>query len=41
MAALRDTAISVLRVAAVTNVAAANRHHALDSTRPLAMLGII
>lgn len=40
MAALRNAAISVLRLAGVTNIAAANRHHARDSTRPLALLGI-
>lgn len=40
MAALRNTAISILRLAGVTNIAAANRHHARDSTRPLALLGI-
>ncbi|MEU6025382.1 ISAs1 family transposase, partial [Micromonospora sp. NPDC047134] len=40
MAALRNTAISALRTAGVTNIAAANRHHARDSTRPLALLGI-
>ncbi|WP_407566990.1 ISAs1 family transposase [Polymorphospora sp. A560] len=41
MAVLRNTAISALRTAGVTNIAAANRHHARDSTRPLALLGII
>lgn len=40
MAALRNAAISILRLAGVTNIAAANRHHARDSTRPLALLGI-
>jgi predicted transposase YbfD/YdcC len=40
MAALRNTAISILRLAGLTNIAAANRHHARDSTRPLALLGI-
>ncbi|MEV6691405.1 hypothetical protein AB0M35_08045 [Micromonospora sp. NPDC051196] len=40
MAALRNAAISALRTAGVTNIAAANRHHARDSTRPLALLGI-
>jgi predicted transposase YbfD/YdcC len=40
MAALRNTAIGILRLAGVTNIAAANRHHARDSTRPLALLGI-
>lgn len=40
MAALRNAAIGALRTAGVTNIAAANRHHARDSTRPLALLGI-
>lgn len=40
MAALRNAAISVLRVAGVTNIAAANRHHARDSHRPLDLLKI-
>ncbi|KAB1160101.1 hypothetical protein F6X68_08450 [Micromonospora sp. AMSO12t] len=40
MAALRNTAIDALRTADITNIAAANRHHALDSTRLLALLGI-
>ena len=40
MATLRNTAISILRLTGVTNIAAANRHHARDSTRPLALLGI-
>ncbi|MER5338649.1 ISAs1 family transposase [Micromonospora sp. NPDC002717] len=40
MAALRNAAISALRLTGVTNIAAANRHHARDSTRPLALLGI-
>jgi predicted transposase YbfD/YdcC len=40
MAALRTAAIGALRVTGVTNIAAANRHHARDSTRPLALLGI-
>jgi predicted transposase YbfD/YdcC len=40
MAALRNAAIGALRVTGVTNIAAANRHHARDSTRPLALLGI-
>lgn len=40
-AALRDAAISALRLSGATNIAAANRHHARDSTRPLALLGII
>ena len=41
MAALRNAAIGALRAAGVTNIAAGNRHHARDSTRPLALLGII
>lgn len=40
MAALRNAAIGALRAAGITNIAAANRHHARDSTRPLALLGI-
>ncbi|WP_244253672.1 ISAs1 family transposase [Micromonospora antibiotica] len=40
MATLRNTAISALRLTGITNIAAANRHHARDSTRPLALLGI-
>ncbi len=40
MTALRNTAISILRLAGATNIAAANRHHARDSTRPRALLGI-
>ena len=32
--------IAALRTAGATNIAAANRHHARDSTRPLALLGI-
>ncbi len=40
MAALRDAAIGALRLAGITNIAAANRHHARDSTRPLALLGL-
>jgi hypothetical protein len=41
MAVLRNAAIGALRLAGVTNIAAANRHHARDSTRPLTLLGII
>jgi hypothetical protein len=41
MAALRNAAIGALRLAGVTNIAAANHHHARDSTRPLALPGII
>ena len=40
MAALRNAAISILRLTGATNIAAANRHHARHSTRPLALLGI-
>ncbi|MEU4338082.1 ISAs1 family transposase [Micromonospora lupini] len=40
MAALGNAAIGALRTAGITNIAAANRHHARDSTRPLALLGI-
>ncbi|MEV6844245.1 hypothetical protein [Actinoplanes sp. NPDC051411] len=40
MATLRNAAIGTLRLAGITNIAAANRHHARDSTRPLAVLGI-
>lgn len=40
MAALRNAAIGALRITGVTNIAAANRHHARDSTRTLALLGI-
>jgi predicted transposase YbfD/YdcC len=41
MAALRNAAISALRTAGITNIAAGTRHHARDSNRPLALLGII
>jgi hypothetical protein len=41
MAALRNAAISTLRATGITNISAANRHHARDSTRPLALLGLI
>jgi predicted transposase YbfD/YdcC len=40
MAALRNAAIGALRAAGVTNIAAANRHHARDANRPLELLGI-
>jgi hypothetical protein len=40
MATLRNAAISVLRLAGATNIAAANRHHARDSHRPLDLLKI-
>jgi hypothetical protein len=41
MAALRNAAIGAIRTAGITNIAAANRHYARDSNRPLALLGII
>jgi len=41
MAALRNAANGALRLAGVTNIAAASRHQARDSTRPLALLRII
>ncbi|MET7951859.1 hypothetical protein [Micromonospora sp. NPDC005324] len=41
MAALCNAAIGALRLPGVTNIAAANRHHARDSSRRLALLGII
>jgi predicted transposase YbfD/YdcC len=40
MAALRNAAIGALRSTGITNIAAANRHHARDSTRLLALCGI-
>jgi predicted transposase YbfD/YdcC len=40
MAAVRTAAIGALRLAGITNIAAANRHHARDANRPLALLGI-
>jgi predicted transposase YbfD/YdcC len=40
MATLRNTAIGALRLAGVTNIAAAARHHARNANRPLALLGI-
>jgi predicted transposase YbfD/YdcC len=40
MAALRNAAIGALRTTGITNIAAATRHHARDSNRPLALLGI-
>ncbi|MFF5056116.1 ISAs1 family transposase [Micromonospora sp. NPDC000663] len=40
MATIRNAAIGALRLAGVTNIAAANRHHARDAKRPLALLGI-
>jgi predicted transposase YbfD/YdcC len=41
MAALRNAAIAALRAADITNIAAANRYHARDSKRPLALLGLV
>jgi len=38
MASLRNLAISILRLAATTNIAAALRHHARRSDRPLHMI---
>ncbi|WP_269086687.1 hypothetical protein [Actinosynnema sp. ALI-1.44] len=40
MATLRNAAISALRLAGFTNIAAANRHRARNADRPLALLGI-
>ena len=40
MAALRNAAIGAIRRTGAHNIAAANRHHACDSTHPLALLGI-
>jgi predicted transposase YbfD/YdcC len=40
MAALRNLAISLHRLAGVTNIAAALRHHARDARRPLQLLKI-
>jgi predicted transposase YbfD/YdcC len=40
MAAIRNAAIGALRLAGATNIAAANRHHARNANRPLALLGI-
>ncbi|GAA4254636.1 hypothetical protein [Dactylosporangium darangshiense] len=40
MAAIRNAAIGVLRLAGVTNISAANRHHGREVNRPLALLGI-
>jgi len=39
MAALRNAAIGALRLTGATNIAAATRQYARDSTRPLALLG--
>ncbi len=40
MASLRNLVISILRLAGVTNIAAALRHHSRNATRPLATFGI-
>ncbi|MGH3998989.1 MAG: ISAs1 family transposase [Pseudonocardiaceae bacterium] len=40
MAGLRNLAISALRLAGHTNIAAGQRHHARNHTRPLTLLGI-
>lgn len=40
MATLRNAAISVLRLAGIANIAAANRHYARDTRRPLDLLKI-
>ncbi|MDG4762571.1 ISAs1 family transposase [Solwaraspora sp. WMMD406] len=40
MAALRNTAIGLLRTAGATNIAAANRANARDSTRTLQLIGL-
>ncbi|MGI8335156.1 hypothetical protein ACRYCC_34840 [Actinomadura scrupuli] len=40
MAALRNAAIGALHTAGITTIAAGTRHHARDSRRPLALLGI-
>jgi predicted transposase YbfD/YdcC len=40
MATIRNAAIGALRTAEATNIAAANRHHARNTNRPLALLGI-
>ncbi|MEV0129401.1 ISAs1 family transposase [Dactylosporangium sp. NPDC050688] len=40
IATLRNAATSALRLTGATNIAAANRHHARNPNRPLALLGI-
>jgi len=40
MATLRNAAIGALRLTGVTNIAAANRLHGRDASRPLQLLGI-
>ncbi len=41
MATLRNAAIGLLRLAGLTNIAAANRHYARNATRTLDLLGVI
>ncbi len=38
MAALRNTAISLIRMTGATNIAATLRHHARDPDRPITLL---
>jgi hypothetical protein len=38
MATLRSTAISLLRLAGITDIACATRHHARDANRPTELL---
>jgi hypothetical protein len=40
MAAMRNAVIGALGSAGITTIAAGTRHHARDSSRPLALLGI-
>lgn len=40
MATIRNAAIGALRLAGITNIAAATRHHARNANRPQALLGI-
>jgi hypothetical protein len=40
MPALRTAAIGALRTAGITTIAAGTRHHARNSSHPLALLGI-
>jgi hypothetical protein len=40
MATIRNAAIGALRLAGITDIAAATRHHARNANRPLALLGI-
>jgi hypothetical protein len=39
MASLRNLVISILRIAGVTNIAAALRHHSRNASRPLTSFG--